>query len=155
MVNAIKSFYKGYFDYKGRSSLSEFWFAQLFQFISGIIIGVCIALNFSKDLINNGVVNIVSAELFLEMLSKLSMVLLFILFAFGLPNIALTIRRLRDIGFSSSGSILVYIGYVILSLISINSVLVSIIVFGLYLFIHTRKTDAFIDKDGFMFRATK
>ena len=50
--NAIQSFLNNYFNFKGRASRSEFWYAYLFLFIIGIIAGVADAILFPNDLGN-------------------------------------------------------------------------------------------------------
>ncbi len=39
MINAYKAYWKRYFDFKGRTSRSNFWWAILGQFIVSIIVG--------------------------------------------------------------------------------------------------------------------
>jgi len=39
-IDAIKSYFKNYVNFKGRASRSEFWFAALFTFLASIAIGI-------------------------------------------------------------------------------------------------------------------
>lgn len=64
--NAIKRFFNGFVQFKGRSSIREYWFAVLFLFIAGFVIGL---------------------------IPFVGLVWPFVVF---LPSIAVSVRRLHD-----------------------------------------------------------
>ncbi len=83
---AVKSFYKRYFDFEGRSSRSEYWWVALFQLIVYIVLG--------------GIMIAGAAAGGGEEPGPLMFVgfIPFILFALAniIPSIALTVRRFHD-----------------------------------------------------------
>ena len=92
MIEAYKKFWKGYDDFTGRSTPSDYWFA----FSAHVLI-------FFAYLLLDGVFErILSATGSMDVFT-ISVILLLIFFAFGiaavLPGIALTVRRLRDAGY--------------------------------------------------------
>ncbi|WP_455462056.1 DUF805 domain-containing protein [Streptococcus salivarius] len=89
MIEADKKFWKGYVDFTGRSTPSDYWFAYsahvLIFFASYLLLAVFQRMAVDEtSLLTNEVI------------------FLFIFFAYGvaavLPGIAITIRRLRDAG---------------------------------------------------------
>ena len=93
MIEAYKKFWKGYVDFKGRSTPSDYWFAYsahvLIFFASYLLLAV-----FERMDSETG-----SSDLF-----TIGVILLLIFFAYGiaacLPGIAVTVRRLRDAGYN-------------------------------------------------------
>ena len=93
MIEAYKKFWKGYVDFKGRSTPSDYWLAYsahvLIFFASYLLLAV-----FERMAAETG-----SSDLF-----TIGVILLLIVFAYGvaavLPGIALTVRRLRDAGYN-------------------------------------------------------
>ena len=93
MIEAYKKFWKGYVDFTGRSTPSDYWFAcsahVLIFFASYLLLAV-----FERMDSETG-----SSDLF-----TIGVILLLIFFAYGvaavLPGIALTVRRLRDAGYN-------------------------------------------------------
>ena len=91
MIEADKKFWKGYVDFTGRSTPSDYWFAYsahvLIFFASYLLLAV-----FERMAAETG-----SSDLF-----TIGVILLLIVFAYGvaaiLPGIAITVRRLRDAG---------------------------------------------------------
>ena len=92
MIEAYKKFWKGYVDFEGRSTRSDYWFVVLANFllimalyISAIIFAVA-GRNQPGSLPN------IIAYIFL---------ILIILYAFAtiLPSLAIQVRRLRDAGY--------------------------------------------------------
>lgn len=91
MIEAYKKFWKGYVDFKGRSTPSDYWFAcsahLLIFFTWYLLLAVFqrMAVDELSLLINE-------------------VIILLIFFAYGvaavLPGIALTVRRLRDAGYN-------------------------------------------------------
>ena len=91
MIEAYKKFWKGYVDFTGRSTPSDYWFAYsahvLIFFASYLLLAV-----FERMAAETG-----SSDLF-----TIGVIFLLIFFAYGiatvLPGIAITVRRLRDAG---------------------------------------------------------
>ena len=89
MIEAYKKFWKGYVDFEGRSTRSDYWFVYL----------VNVLITFAYFLLQavfGGLVAVTESSF----LAVISLILLLIFFAYGiaafLPSIALTVRRLRD-----------------------------------------------------------
>ena len=83
MISAYKTFWTRAFDFKGRSTRSEYWWAYLANFIIifllAIFVGISVAINETLGLFLN---------------------LIYILFTLGqfIPSISIFIRRVRDMG---------------------------------------------------------
>ena len=91
MIEAYKKFWKGYVDFKGRSTPSDYWFAcsahLLIFFTWYLLLAVFQGMAVDEtSLLRNEVI------------------FLFIFFVYGvaaiLPGIAITVRRLRDAGYN-------------------------------------------------------
>ncbi len=93
MIEAYKKFWKGYVDFEGRSTRSDYWFVYL----------VNILIIFAYFLLQ-AVFGGIAAATDSSFLAVISLILLLIFFAYGiaacLPGIALTVRRLRDAGYN-------------------------------------------------------
>ena len=93
MIEAYKKFWKGYVDFEGRSTRSDYWFA----FLANMLIVVAFDVLFWVFL---GMASATDSSF----LAVISFILLLILFAYGiatvLPGIAITVRRLRDAGYN-------------------------------------------------------
>ena len=91
MIEAYKKFWKGYDDFTGRSTPSDYWFAYsahvLIFFASYLLLAV-----FQRMAVDE-----------LSLLTN-EVIFLLIFFAYGvaaiLPGIAITVRRLRDAGYN-------------------------------------------------------
>ena len=92
MIEAYKKFWKGYVDFEGRSTRSDYWFAYLANMLTVIAFYVLLA-------IFGGIASATESSF----LAVISLILLLIFFAYGiaacLPGIAVTVRRLRDAGY--------------------------------------------------------
>ena len=93
MIEAYKKFWKGYDDFTGRSTSSDYWFVYL----------VNVLITFAYFLLQavfGGLVAVTESSF----LAVISLILLLIFFAYGiaafLPSIAVTVRRLRDAGYN-------------------------------------------------------
>ena len=86
MIEAYKKFWKGYVDFEGRSTRSDYWFAYLANMLTVIAFYVLLA-------IFGGIASATESSF----LAVISFIILFIFFAFG---IAVTVRRLRDAGYN-------------------------------------------------------
>ena len=93
MIEAYKKFWKGYVDFTGRSTPSDYWFAYSAHLLIFFTWYLLIAV-FERMESETG-----SSDLF-----TIGVILLLIFFAYGvaavLPGIALTVRCLRDAGYN-------------------------------------------------------
>lgn len=91
MIEAYKKFWKGYDDFTGRSTPSDYWFAYSAHVLIFFAWYLLLAV-FERMAAETG-----SSDLF-----TIGVILLLIFFAYGvaaiLPGIAITVRRLRDAG---------------------------------------------------------
>ena len=89
MINAYKNFFKGYVDFAGRSTRSDFWWVWL----GNMILYIPFFLTYGNALANSRNKSALIALGFIAI----------IYFIFGLalflPSLALMVRRLRDAGF--------------------------------------------------------
>ena len=92
MIEAYKKFWKGYVDFTGRSTPSDYWFA----FSAHVMI-------FFAYLLLDGVFERILSTTGSRAVLTISLYLLLIFFAYGiatvLPGLAITVRRLRDAGY--------------------------------------------------------
>ena len=94
MINAYKNFFKGYAEFTGRSTRSDYWWVWLGNFILSIPFWIIYFYSAVMDSIDDsvsdatfmvfGLVVIIYAVFFLAIL---------------VPTLALSVRRLRDAGF--------------------------------------------------------
>ena len=93
MIEAYKKFWKGYVDFTGRSTPSDYWFAYSAHVLIFFAWYLLLAV-FERMAAETG-----SSDLF-----TIGVILLLIFFAYGvaaiLPGIAITVRRLRDAGYN-------------------------------------------------------
>ena len=89
MINAYKNFFKGYVDFAGRSTRSDYWWIWLGNMI------ICIPFFFAYG---NAISN-PQDEGALIALGGTAIIYMVIGLALLLPGLALTVRRLRDAGF--------------------------------------------------------
>ena len=93
MIEAYKKFWKGYVDFEGRSTRSDYWFAYSAHVLTF----------FAYYLLDAVFERMVSATGSMDVFT-ISVILLLIFFAYGiatvLPGLAITVRRLRDAGYN-------------------------------------------------------
>ena len=89
MINAYKNFFKGYVDFTGRSTRSEYWWIWL----TNMILLVPFYSAYFKALANP------RNEAALMALGGIAIIYMIFGLALMLPMLALTVRRLRDAGF--------------------------------------------------------
>ena len=93
MIEAYKKFWKGYVDFKGRSTPSDYWFAYSAHVLIFFTWYLLLAV-FERMAAETG-----SSDLF-----TIGVILFLIIFVFCiaavLPGIAITVRRLRDAGYN-------------------------------------------------------
>ena len=93
MIEAYKKFWKGYVDFEGRSTRSDYWFAYLVNALItwGLYIVVAVF---------GGIASATDSTV----LAIFSLILGFIMFIYAvaafLPGLAVTVRRLRDAGYN-------------------------------------------------------
>ena len=89
MINAYKNFFKGYVDFAGRSTRSDYWWIWL----GNMIIYIPFFFAYGNALANP------RNESALIALGGIAIIYMVIGLALLLPGLALTVRRLRDAGF--------------------------------------------------------
>ena len=93
MIEAYKKFWKGYVDFTGRSTPSDYWFAYSAHVLIFFAWYLLLAV-FERMAAETG-----SSDLF-----TIGVILFLIIFVFCiaavLPGIAITVRRLRDAGYN-------------------------------------------------------
>ena len=93
MIEAYKKFWKGYVDFEGRSTRSDYWFAYLANMLTVIAFYVLLA-------IFGGIASATDSTV----LAIFSLILGLIMFIYAvaafLPGLAVTVRRLRDAGYN-------------------------------------------------------
>ena len=89
MISAYKNFFKGYVDFTGRSTRSEYWWIWL----TNMILLVPFYSAYFKALANP------RNETALMALGGIAIIYMIFGLALMLPMLALTVRRLRDAGF--------------------------------------------------------
>ena len=99
MINAYKNFFKGYVDFEGRSTRSEFWWVWL----TNILLLIPLYSAYFNAIFSEG-----SEGAFLA-LGGLSIIYMIFGLALFLPWLALTVRRLRDAGFHWA---LIFVGFI-------------------------------------------
>lgn len=87
MISAIKSFYKNYFNFSGRSTRSEYWYFMLANIIIAFILGFIMGIGVALDGGDKGVFTFIFGIPYAIYL--LSIII---------PSYALLVRRFHDIG---------------------------------------------------------
>ena len=99
MIEAYKSFFKGYVDFTGRSTRSEYWLVWLTNILLLIpFYSAYFDVIFSEE--NDGALLVFGGLAIIYMIFGL---------ALFLPWLALTVRRLRDAGFHWA---LIFVGFI-------------------------------------------
>ena len=89
MINAYKNFFKGYVDFAGRSTRSDYWWV----FLGNMILCIPFYLAYGNALANS------RNEGALITLGFIAIIYFIFGLALLLPSLALMVRRLRDAGF--------------------------------------------------------
>ena len=92
MIEAYKKFWKGYVDFEGRSTRSDYWFVVLANFLLIMALYIAAIIFAVAGRNQPGSLPNIIAYIFL---------ILIILYAFAtiLPSLAIQVRRLRDAGY--------------------------------------------------------
>lgn len=124
MIQAYKNFFKGFLDFSGRSTRSDFWWVWLINNIFCIplyIIYFEMILNAGKE------IDPISGVAFLSLYIILFMVLF-------IPSLALKVRRLRDAGlhwafifFELIPLLAIFSGFIFLPVLSLDGVILLIL----------------------------
>ena len=91
MIEAYKKFWKGYVDFKGRSTPSDLWSAYLAHVL-------IVFAGYWLDAVFESMVAEISSDLFTISVILFLMIFIFCIAAV-LPCIAVAVRRLRDAGY--------------------------------------------------------
>lgn len=107
-IEAIKHFWKGYFDFKGRTKRSGYWWAVLFVYLvlfALLVIGLSLLMAFIGD------TDDLSKAYYSMGITGISLIVIFVIFAIAIfiPCLSLTVRRWRDAGLTTSGIITVWV----------------------------------------------
>ena len=98
MINAYKNFFKGYAEFTGRSTRSDFWWVWLGNFILSIPFWVIyfyiVYHSTAIDLVSNS-----ASEATFMVFGLVAIIYAVFYLAILVPTIALSVRRLRDAGF--------------------------------------------------------
>lgn len=103
-LQAIKDFFRGYVDFKGRTTRAGYWWATLALIIIAIVTGFML---FFGTFSSNG---------------SILLAVPFIIFVLGgiIPRMAMDVRRYRDVGLTGWGTLCLWIVYFLLSLMNYN-----------------------------------
>jgi uncharacterized membrane protein YhaH (DUF805 family) len=92
-IDSIKAFWRGYANFKGRTSRAGFWWAMLFLALAGAAVSIAFPGHMVAERLWNDVAISDYKESNMEDLWSL---------AVFLPSLAITARRLHDIGRSAT-----------------------------------------------------
>lgn len=119
---AWTDFFKGYVDFKGRTTRSGYWWVQLGMIIFGIIFFFVALLPIIKAVISTGfnVENFTDAQNDVWVKAVFSALVPIIIgaiisLAVVIPNAAMVVRRNRDVGLRGRGQLVLLILYILFS----------------------------------------
>ena len=98
MINAYKNFFKGYAEFAGRSTRSDYWWVWLGNFILSIPFWIIYCYTVFLSAVMDSVGETVSEATFMVLGLVVIIYAVFFL-AILVPTLALSVRRLRDAGF--------------------------------------------------------
>ncbi|MGR3742336.1 DUF805 domain-containing protein [Companilactobacillus sp. DQM5] len=106
MIRAYKDFWKKYIDFKGKSTVTDYWWSVLGNVIISILLIILMLISFR----NMSIQEFTGQETFATIYVVI-MVLVFAIWLLALiiPNIAIRIRRFRDAGLSPWWTLLVVV----------------------------------------------
>ena len=124
MIQAYKNFFKGFLDFSGRSTRSDFWWVWLMNNIFCIPLYIIYFQMISND---GKEIDPISGVAFLSLYIILFMVLF-------IPSLALKVRRLRDAGlhwafifFELIPLLAIFSGFIFLPVLSLDGVILLIL----------------------------
>lgn len=98
MINAYKNFFKGYAEFTGRSTRSDYWWVWLGNFILSIPFWIIYFYTVFLSAVMDSVGETVSEATFMVLGLVVIIYAVFFL-SILVPTLALSVRRLRDAGF--------------------------------------------------------
>ena len=98
MINAYKNFFKGYAEFTGRSTRSDYWWVWLGNFILSIPFWIIYFYTVFLSTVMDSIDDSVSEATFMVLGLVVIIYVVFFL-AILVPTLALSVRRLRDAGF--------------------------------------------------------
>ena len=98
MINAYKNFFKGYAEFAGRSTRSDYWWVWLGNFILSIPFWIIYFYTVFLSTVMDSIDDSVSEATFMVLGLVVIIYVVFFL-AILVPTLALSVRRLRDAGF--------------------------------------------------------
>ena len=100
MINAYKNFFKGYAEFTGRSTRSDYWWVWLGNFILSIPFWIIYFYTVFLSIVMVSIDDSVSEATFM-VLDLVVIIYIYAIFylAILVPTLALSVRRLRDAGF--------------------------------------------------------
>jgi uncharacterized membrane protein YhaH (DUF805 family) len=121
-LDAIKSGFQNYFNFKGRASRSEFWYWVLFTVLIGLVATTLESAIWPAPMIQGDWMQ--DLESIAAQQTPLSNILALVLF---IPNLSMLARRFHDAGFSAKWLFLqlIPIAYGIFAAIGVVSILLS------------------------------
>ena len=134
---AMKDFFKGYVDFKGRTTRAGYWWPVL---VYGIVHTVFIVYFIMKIIGTSALVAIDNeADVLALLMSMGGVMILYLVFVLAtiLPFLSLTVRRNRDTGITGKGSAVLLIANFILGRVNVaqENSLLNIISFVLVIFL--------------------
>ncbi|MBC9708829.1 MAG: DUF805 domain-containing protein, partial [Enterococcus sp.] len=104
---AIKDFFRGYVDFKGRTTRAGYWWATLALILIAIVTTILLFFGIFSALTDTGTI-----------LWSLP----FVIFVLGgiIPSMAMNVRRYRDVGLTGWGTLCLWIVYFLLSQMNYN-----------------------------------
>lgn len=127
-VDAVKHFWKGYLQFKGKTRRSGYWWAILANAI--FIYGLLFLFSSLVYLTENMIIAIVAV-----------ITLLVIELALFIPNLAMLTRRLQDAGSSFGVSLTMTLTFTVLTFVTMfskhNIILIGYLVFSIWMFVLT------------------
>lgn len=152
-IQAIKDFYKGIIDFKGRTTRAGYWFSMIWVFICymlTIMFSVILFLSSINVTVTTDLATALSEHITSHLLFLVAVILIGI-FGIALPSLTTMVRRYRDAGVSDYGIVLV----IVLSLffgssqVMSQSIFISLISFAVAIFtfiLTVVPTDYFVTK---------
>lgn len=98
MINAYKNFFKGYAEFTGRSTRSDYWWVWLGNFILSIPFWIIYFYTVFLSAVMDSIDDSVSEATFM-FFGLVAIIYAVFYLAILVPTIALSVRRLRDAGF--------------------------------------------------------
>ena len=98
MINAYKNFFKGYAEFTGRSTRSDYWWVWLGNFILSIPFWIIYFYTVFLSTVMDSVSDSASEATFM-IFGLVAIIYAIFYLAILVPTLALSVRRLRDAGF--------------------------------------------------------